>query len=174
MRSKGFTIVEIIVVVVVIGVLASIVVIAYNGVQENARLSKIKSDINQIIKAVNIARNNTGKTMGQITGSFYTAGGCANKSDGTDLAALAKTDPCWTRYLTSMANLSTASGMNLNDIVDPWGRPYEFDENEGEGGTGCGTDWIGAYAMPYIAAIYPPYPGSYVSISKSGNSGCSL
>ncbi|MDM2096408.1 type II secretion system protein [Mycobacteroides abscessus] len=46
-REKGFTIVELLIVIVVIGILAMIVVVAYNGVQTSAnnasRLAEVKS-----------------------------------------------------------------------------------------------------------------------------------
>lgn len=43
--SKGFTIVELLIVIVVIGILAAIVIVAYNGVQDRARVSSVKSDL---------------------------------------------------------------------------------------------------------------------------------
>lgn len=45
MIQKGFTIVEIIVVVVVIGILASIVIVGYNGIQNNAYDTAVRSDL---------------------------------------------------------------------------------------------------------------------------------
>lgn len=46
-KQKGFTIVELLIVIVVIGILAAIVVVAYNGVQgksrDSARIAKVKS-----------------------------------------------------------------------------------------------------------------------------------
>ena len=46
-KQKGFTIVELLIVIVVIGILAAIVIVAYNGVQgksrDTARISKVKS-----------------------------------------------------------------------------------------------------------------------------------
>ncbi len=52
-RTKsGFTLVELLIVIVVIAILAAISVVAYNGVQERARNSKRVSDIAQIKKAL--------------------------------------------------------------------------------------------------------------------------
>lgn len=52
MRQKqtGFTIVELLIVIVVIGILAAITVVAYNGVQARAATAKKQSDIAQIQK----------------------------------------------------------------------------------------------------------------------------
>lgn len=44
-RQDGFTIIELLIVIVVIGILAAIVIVAYNGVQDRARASSVKSDL---------------------------------------------------------------------------------------------------------------------------------
>ncbi len=46
-RSSGFTIVELLIVVVVIGILAAIVTIAYNGIQQRAQVAAITSELKQ-------------------------------------------------------------------------------------------------------------------------------
>lgn len=47
MRTKqtGFTIVELLIVIVIIGILAAITIVAYNGVQQRAKESALKSDL---------------------------------------------------------------------------------------------------------------------------------
>lgn len=48
--QKGFTIVELLIVIVVIGILAAIVIVAYNGVQNSARDSNNKTDAVSLAK----------------------------------------------------------------------------------------------------------------------------
>ncbi len=48
--SRGFTIVELLIVVVVIAILATITIISYNGITENARASSAKAFASQVYK----------------------------------------------------------------------------------------------------------------------------
>lgn len=47
-KSRGFTIVELLIVIVVIGILAGLVVVTYNGIQQKARDTERKTDINAL------------------------------------------------------------------------------------------------------------------------------
>lgn len=51
-KQKGFTIVELLVVIVVIGILATIVIVAFNGVQNKSHDSAIQSDLSAISKKI--------------------------------------------------------------------------------------------------------------------------
>ena len=49
-KQQGFTIVELLIVIVVIGVLAAITIVAYNGVQQRAREVAIKSELSGVAR----------------------------------------------------------------------------------------------------------------------------
>jgi type II secretion system protein G len=55
-KQPGFTIVELLIVVVVIGILAAIVIVAYNGITNSAHESTVKSDLANIAKKVELFR----------------------------------------------------------------------------------------------------------------------
>ena len=44
MRKAGFTIVELLIVIVIIGILAAITIVAYNGIQQRAQAATVQSD----------------------------------------------------------------------------------------------------------------------------------
>jgi prepilin-type N-terminal cleavage/methylation domain-containing protein len=51
-KQTGFTIVELLIVIVVIGILAAITIVAYNGVQARAKNTQIMSGMNAYVKAM--------------------------------------------------------------------------------------------------------------------------
>ena len=44
-KNKGFTIVELLVVIVVIGILAAITIISYTGISQRATIASLQSDL---------------------------------------------------------------------------------------------------------------------------------
>ena len=55
-KQRGFTIVELLIVIVVIAILAGIVIVAYNGISSKARASALISTLDQASKKVEIAK----------------------------------------------------------------------------------------------------------------------
>ena len=53
-KAKGFTIVELLIVIVVIGILATVSIVAYNGVSAKARDSVRQQDVRQVHKLIEI------------------------------------------------------------------------------------------------------------------------
>ena len=53
-RRRGFTIVELLIVIVVIGVLAAISIAAYNSVQSKARDSSRIAKLDQLVKGIEL------------------------------------------------------------------------------------------------------------------------
>lgn len=59
-RIRGFTIVELLIVIVVIAILAAIVIVAYNGVQAKARDNRRTVDMQSIQKALEVYKISNG------------------------------------------------------------------------------------------------------------------
>mgnify|MGYP001255727289 CR=1 FL=1 len=55
-KHSGFTIVELLIVVVVIGILAAIVIVAYNGITSSANDAAVKSDLANIVKRLELQK----------------------------------------------------------------------------------------------------------------------
>lgn len=151
-HQKGFTIVELLIVIVVIAILAAISVVAYNGVQTRAKNAKRDNDLTQLEKAIQLARTNTSKQTVAITGFGMTSYNCTvagGNTNNTEPRLLAQNHSCWTSWRTMLDRLSTASGMNLSGLYsgDASGNPYYLNENDGEsnGGNYCSADNLGYF-----------------------------
>ena len=78
-RKSGFTIVELLVVIVVIGILASISVVAYNGIQNRARASSLASALSQTAKQLIFYASDNNDSYPATSAAFFTEIG-ANSS----------------------------------------------------------------------------------------------
>jgi general secretion pathway protein G len=67
-RTQGFTIVELLIVIVVIAILAAISIVAYNGIQDRARESLMKSELSTASKKLELYAIDEGK-LPNTTGS---------------------------------------------------------------------------------------------------------
>lgn len=85
-RSSGFTIVELLIVIVVIGILATLVIVTFSGIQQRARNSQRETDINALQGHVEsfYAQNGYYPTYAQINSATWRT---ANMK-GLDPAAL--------------------------------------------------------------------------------------
>lgn len=73
--ERGFTIVELLIVIVVIGILAAIIIVAYNGVTNRAKASKAQSAAQTVIKkaeAYNAEQGSYPDTLSDMTGAAST------------------------------------------------------------------------------------------------------
>ncbi len=89
-KAYGFTIVELLIVIVVIAILAAVSIVAYTGIQVRARDTARQSDIRQVQKLVELYYAENGQypiTASNIgTGSATTVRTDANCSGGTQSA----------------------------------------------------------------------------------------
>lgn len=83
-KQKGFTIVELLIVIVVIAILAAISIVAYNGIQARSNDARIRSAVNQLEKAMIAWSVDNGSMIRGGSGSTVAAGvnGCTDGAYG--------------------------------------------------------------------------------------------
>lgn len=92
--NKGFTIVELLIVIVVIAILAAVTIVAYNGIQARAKATQVESTVDQYRKAL-LQYATLNKEYPRASGSFCLGeiadypDGCFSGSD-TDATVVTK------------------------------------------------------------------------------------
>lgn len=77
LNTRGFTIVELLIVIVVIAILAAITIVAFNGVQNRAKVSSIQGDLSNALKKIEVYRFQTSTTEDYpptLTAAGYSSG----------------------------------------------------------------------------------------------------
>lgn len=85
-KQKGFTIVELLIVIVVIGILATLVIVTFSGIQQKGRNSQRQTDINAVASHVEAyyAETGTYPTAAMINDGTFRS----SKMKGLDAEAL--------------------------------------------------------------------------------------
>lgn len=98
-KRYGFTIVELLIVVVIIGILAAITLVAFNGVQTKARTASQNSAAKNYLKAF--------AAYVAVNGAYPTTGAQNRFCLGIDVAACTTATTSWYRDTTLETNLKT-------------------------------------------------------------------
>ena len=77
-KQSGFTIVELLIVIVIIGILAAITIVAYNGIQDRSKYAREQSDMSNLNKLINLYYVDNG--------SYPSTGGSTSWSGGGQAA----------------------------------------------------------------------------------------
>lgn len=144
-HQKGFTIVELLIVIVIIAILAAITVVAYNGIRERATDSMVKSDLDQATKQIALYRaqydaypvGNAGYATLGIKFSWTPVGGnvllCSN-STGFAIFARHPSNTA-SRYVVTPSGISeVGAGISWSSAALCGSVPYPS--------TGWGTYWV--------------------------------
>ncbi len=105
-KSKGFTIVELLIVIVVIGILATLVIVTFSGIQQKGRDSQRKTDINAVASHVSAFYADKGyyPTMADLNNATWRS----TNAKGLDAEALK--DPKATAATIAATTSATAYG----------------------------------------------------------------
>lgn len=106
-QQKGFTIVELLIVIVVIGILATLVIVTFTGIQQKARNTKRQTDINAIQSHLEAYKATSGYYPSLANMNDQGTGGAtwiSQNMKGLDPDALK--DP---KYTGTMANALTST-----------------------------------------------------------------
>lgn len=146
-RVAGFTLIEVMVVVVILGILAAIIVPRIMSRPEQARVVKAKQDLSAIQNALDLYKLDTGVYPTQ--------------QQGLQALVTMPTSPPVPQNWDS-------SGYLKKMPMDPWGNPYQYENNngnirvfslgpEGKGG-GCshhsGLGWVGWLRCVFCIVIH--------------------
>ena len=159
-KKTGFTIVELLVIIVVIGILASIILVAYPAYQARARDSERRSDVQQVASALGayaIQKNN-----------FVELGsGCGGSGDGSGWLS-AGTSDLGTYPASIVSCLQAAKVLKTGDFIDPSGCTWDS-------GGSCGSGASGVPAKAYMKAtcskggVKKTYVFAYLETQASNN-----
>ena len=138
MQKKGFTVVELIVAIAVIGILASIVLISWRGYQQRTRDNERKSDMSQLAAAL-------GAYAIQKNDYVGAGSGCGLFGDGSGWLSLGPPDGGgWYPKAITVCLREAGIITNENDFIDPLGCKSDT------GGV-CGS-WQSTPAQAYMKA----------------------
>lgn len=163
-HNKGFTIVELLIVIVIIGILAALVIVAYNGIQGRANDTAIQSDLRNIGQKIELYNtdNSAYPTLAQISSgslgikatknSYSTAAGGANMAIcisnlGYAVIALSKSNNKFSyssidglkSFTASMSGIdATCASAGINSSDPGYWRIWGYNN----GGSGVWVSWI--------------------------------
>ncbi|MFC1662795.1 prepilin-type N-terminal cleavage/methylation domain-containing protein [Patescibacteria group bacterium] len=141
--KKGFTLIEILVGIAIIGILAAIGIVAFNGARAKARIADAQADIRSIVNAIKVLEFDTSEWPNHQPANIVCTNlpnppGCPADNEvedlNTDAAGIMQTDGTYLNW----------NGPYLTDMpVDPWGTNYFIDTDYDVNGTDYAV--VGSY-----------------------------
>lgn len=154
-KQKGFTVVELLIVVVVIAILAAIILVAYNGIQDQARRNSLQTSLTNVARALETrkAQASDSRYPSTLPTDIALTNGTYEYTAATDDYCLTQVDGSVRYFLTSRYKkpvLGTCVGLlgwwPLNGSVNDQMRGVSSTNVNGASGTGQNgqpnTGWL--------------------------------
>ena len=179
-ERRGFTIVELLIVIVVIGILAAITIVAYNGITQRAVASSLQSDLEGSAKLLAIDQVNNGTYpattaaanggQGLKASSNNSYSYTVNNSTSPQTFCLADTNGSTTYSVTSTNNVPLAGGCTVTNLMP--------NPNFGSGLTGGyvanGSDGTGSISLSTDRAHVGTQSLKVVASGTAANNGLQM
>jgi len=149
-QTSGFTIVELLIVIVVIAILASITIVVYNGMRQRAQAAAISTDIKGLTKGFRLLLTEQGRSTWWIDNELTGTGNPTIQSviSGTNLK----------NYFQQLSSSTTSSSTSV--IYD----------NDGDAYGGCSSD--SSAVNIYFYTVDSALAQQVDNVIDDGNLGC--
>lgn len=177
--SRGFTIVELLIVIVVIGILAAISIVSYTGIQQRSQASAAQSALAQANKKLALYLVDNGSypldqtafnsLVGGSSGTAY-SNYTANNTTPTPTFCVTATTGSTSYYTTQDGSLSSGSCPNTSGLIGWWRFNGDATDTSGSANNGTITNAAPAIGQNGQANSAYSFTGSNSYISSSSNS----